>query len=215
MSMKLEELSKELKNYINDNVFDIIIFGSTTRGKDKPNDIDILIIFKKFDESIYSSLVKKYHVTTVKFEELYKLGSLFYEILMSGYSVKYNKRLSEIFEFEAFKEIKIDILTKDKSKRKILYYYLKGRKDRNKKGIIREYGGYFVSSKPLIIRIPIEISDKFIDDLLKFCEIYKIDIRVISRPISTSKYIRVSIDTEPIKKAIERLSDLFESEENQ
>jgi predicted nucleotidyltransferase len=186
--MKLEELSRELKKYINDNVFDIIIFGSITRGKENPNDIDILIIFKKFDEEIYSNLIKKYHVTVTKLEEIYNLGFLFYEILIDGYSVKYDKKLSEIFEFKTAKEIEINILTKDKSKRKILYYYLEGRKDRNKKGLIEEYNGEIVSSKPFIVRIPIENSDKFIQDILKFCKIYNIEANLSVRSISIYGY---------------------------
>ncbi|MGC9133594.1 MAG: nucleotidyltransferase domain-containing protein [Nanopusillaceae archaeon] len=186
--MKLEELSKELKKYINDNVFDIIIFGSITRGKENPNDIDILIIFKKFDEEIYSNLIKKYHVTVAKLEEIYNLGFLFYELLIDGYSVKYDKKLSEIFEFKTAKEIEINILTKDKSKRKILFYYLEGRKDRNKKGLIEEYNGEIVSSKPFIVRIPVENSDKFIQNILKFCKIYDIEVNISVRSISIYGY---------------------------
>jgi predicted nucleotidyltransferase len=186
--MKLEELSKELKKYINDNVFDIIIFGSITRGKENPNDIDILIIFKKFDEEIYSNLIKKYHVIVAKLEEIYNLGFLFYEVLIDGYSVKYDKKLSEIFEFKTAKEIEINILTKDKSKRKILFYYLEGRKDRNKKGLIEEYNGEIVSSKPFIVRIPVENSDKFIQNILKFCKIYDIEVNISVRSISIYGY---------------------------
>ena len=44
----LEELKKCLKDEKKDNeIFDIVLYGSSVKGKEKPNDVDILVIFEK------------------------------------------------------------------------------------------------------------------------------------------------------------------------
>jgi len=43
---KIQKMYKEKKKEI----LDIILFGSTTRGKERPNDIDILIIYKEKED---------------------------------------------------------------------------------------------------------------------------------------------------------------------
>ena len=47
MTMQNTRLQNKLKNMMNKEVDDILLFGSTVRGKEKPEDTDILIIFKK------------------------------------------------------------------------------------------------------------------------------------------------------------------------
>ncbi|BBL45473.1 nucleotidyltransferase [Nanobdella aerobiophila] len=199
--MKLEDIYKELKEYLNNKIFDIIIFGSITRGKENPSDIDILIIFKEFDKKIYEELVKRYHVTSVKLDNLYSLGPIFFEILSDGYSVKLNKRLYNIFEYKSKKELTIEIKANN-SKRKIFYYYLNGRKDRNKKGILEEFNGSIISYKPLIIRIPLENSDKFIRYLIDFCKRYQINLHIDEKSVlyGYKKIHNYNIDIEEINK---------------
>ena len=47
--LKNTKLKSELKDFLKKNrhiLLDIIIFGSFIKGKEKPNDIDILILYK-------------------------------------------------------------------------------------------------------------------------------------------------------------------------
>ena len=48
MILKNTKLKNSIKKLIKnkDNLIDIVVFGSLVRGKYKPNDIDILILFK-------------------------------------------------------------------------------------------------------------------------------------------------------------------------
>lgn len=63
MSLNITELSKLSKEAYNSNkgiILDIILFGSSTRGKTKPNDIDILMLFnEKIDRDIEYDFKKK------------------------------------------------------------------------------------------------------------------------------------------------------------
>ena len=55
MKSLINQLSKRTKDYLkkNDQITDVVMFGSFMRGKSEPNDIDILIIFKdKIDKDI-------------------------------------------------------------------------------------------------------------------------------------------------------------------
>ena len=42
----LKELKKCLKNKNDKTIFDILVYGSSVKGKEKPNDIDIVVIFR-------------------------------------------------------------------------------------------------------------------------------------------------------------------------
>lgn len=61
--------------------------------------------------------------------EIYNLGSLFFEIFSEGYSIKYKKYLYEIFDFKSYKLFEIELYINEKinSKKKIFYYWINGR----------------------------------------------------------------------------------------
>src|SRR3989304_1036780 len=42
-----KELMNLLKSEINEDIFDIVVYGSTVKGKDQPADVDILVIFRR------------------------------------------------------------------------------------------------------------------------------------------------------------------------
>ncbi|MGC9079469.1 MAG: nucleotidyltransferase domain-containing protein [Nanopusillaceae archaeon] len=194
--MNLKNLLNYLKSNINDKVFDIIIFGSITRGKENPNDIDILIIFKKLDINLINTLSSNkdynFHIQYMTIYDLYSLSSLLPEILAEGISVKYGKPLREILNFKAYKlyEIKDVILLKDSNASKTsFYYFLFGIKHRNKIGLIKELNGEVIRRNPYIIKIPIENSETFKKRLEIFSKLKRIKIKLEEKTIIEGRNI--------------------------
>ena len=192
----LERLLSDLSKYLNEKIYDIIIFGSVTRGKDKPGDIDILILFKEFDENIYLELSKRYHVLAVKLEDIFSLSSILVEILAEGWSVKHKKPLREILGIKAYKEFlfkRVIYGEKKDSKKTSLHYFLYGRKDRNKEGLLKETRAEVVRRNPFIIRVPIEYSEMFKKKMNIFAKTKGIEIELEERTVIIGKVSLVKI----------------------
>ena len=186
----IDLLQKELEKYINDNILDIIIFGSVARRKENPKDIDIAVLFKEFDESIYLKLSKVYHVIPIINCDIFSLGSIFIEILAEGWSVKYKNYLKDILGYKVYKEIifnKIIYLENANSGRTSLHYFLYGRKDRNKIGLLKETNSIVIRTNPLIIRVPIENSEIFKKKLEIFSKLKNIYIETIESTVIIGK----------------------------
>ena len=180
----LNEIIKDLSKYLNEKILDIIIFGSIVRGKEKPNDIDIIVIFKQFDNDLYLKLGGKYHVIPFTIDNLYNLNTILIEALAEGFSVRYNKFLRDVLGYKSYKEfIFKEIKFKEKSKKILFYYFLNGRKDRNKKGIIEELNAEIISKNPYIIRVPIDKSEIFKKKIEIFSKLNNIEIEMEERTI--------------------------------
>ncbi len=108
-------LLKELKVIINKsrklikengNIFDITLIGSSIKGKSKPSDIDLIIIFKRKipQKDIEIALNKirssNIHAGYVFFEDLYK-ESIWQTIIHEGISLKNNKKISNLLGFKS------------------------------------------------------------------------------------------------------------------
>jgi len=186
----LENLLNDLEKYLDEKVWDIIVFGSVTRGKEKPEDIDILILFKEYDPKIYLDLSKKYHVIAIKLEDLFTLSSILIEVLAEGWSVKHKKPLREILGIKAYKEYEFKKAIygeKKESKKTSLHYFLYGRKDRNKIGLLDETDARVIRKNPFIIRVPIEKSETFKIKLEAFAKTKGIEIELEERTIIIGK----------------------------
>jgi len=199
--MTVEKIIEELSKYINENVLDIIIYGSITRGKEEPNDIDIVILYKNtFPIDIITKLGEKYHVIPIKIDDIFSLGHLLIEALAEGWSVVHKRPLREVLGYRAYKEIIIKNIIygeKRESKRVSLYYFLYGRKDRNKIGLLEETGAEVVSRNPMVILVPIENSEIFKYKLSIFAKttgIEKLDI--IERTVIIGKIDKTIITKE-------------------
>ena len=46
MILKNTKLKNELKKILSSELIDVVLFGSAIRGKEKPNDLDVLVLFK-------------------------------------------------------------------------------------------------------------------------------------------------------------------------
>jgi len=167
--LKLQKLKSVIKNTITKNIFDIVIYGSIVRGKEKYTDIDIAIIYKNkiaVEEKLLASQQLKnklsfldcdVDVKTINMYDLLDASFLARQgIIAEGYSLTRNKFLHELFGFKAYYEYKYNISIRSESKKKMFYYALKGR--RSEKGIAQKTDSVSISN--CVLRTPIQSSSE-------------------------------------------------------
>lgn len=146
--------NKEFKSAVTEamqhaEVADVILFGSTMRGKEQPKDVDVLILFSgSVDKEVAHVFRKKteqagilVHVTSLRYEEMFQPSFLAREgIFADGYSFKARDFLSSTFGFSSFVLFRYSLKGKSESERVRFYYALHGRKGSG--GVLRAYGAY-------------------------------------------------------------------------
>ena len=115
----------------NKELLDIVLFGSTTKGKEKPADIDILIIYKEKENLNLNNKIKlltNASITSITYEKLFNQSFLAREgFLLNGISIINNKSISESLGFDSKILIKYELKGLNKSNRMRFYYALYGR----------------------------------------------------------------------------------------
>jgi len=148
MSKNLSKnIKSEIEKFFKENkelLLDIILFGSTVKGKEKPNDIDILLIYKeKKDIDVDYKLKKKLkglktEITSITYKELFSDSFKAKEALISdGYSLVYKKKVSLGLGYMDYYLFKYDLKGLNKSQRMRFYYSLYGRNKKDK-GLLKE-----------------------------------------------------------------------------
>ena len=101
----MKNIAKKLKGLLkNKDIFDIIIFGSVTKGKIDPGDIDIACILHTMNKGIkphITSSIPKADVQILTIEDMHK--PIFPTLIKEGYSVKEGKYLHEIYGIQPVK----------------------------------------------------------------------------------------------------------------
>jgi len=160
-----KNLFSSIREWIKKNrIFDVILFGSSARGKLNPKDIDLCIIINDSDEKKSIELVNSLgrlcdaHITILTLGALISGNTLAKTLFNEGYSIKNSRLLAENIGFKN-KSIFIYTLKKfSPSKRVQFHYLLKGR--HGAKGILKEAEGSFMGSGSIIVPVSKE-------DLLK------------------------------------------------
>lgn len=147
--LKDTKFKSEIKDFFDKNttdILDIILFGSSIKGKEKPKDIDLLILYKDKKNIDLSYELKKrienkgYNMEIIDktykelFEEPFKAREA---ILSEGYSIVYERFLSEGLGYMAFHLFKYELKGFNESNRMRFYYSLYGR-DKDQGGILKE-----------------------------------------------------------------------------
>lgn len=169
----LKKLKECLKNRIKDSsIFDIVVYGSSVKGKPKPHDVDVAIIFKRgtLKERLGKlqeikrkiKLNEKIDFKTILLEELFKeeffgRSGLFLE----GVSLIDDQPFSQKIGFDGFTIFVYELRNKTHVEKVKFNYLLSGRGNR---GIVKKLGGKHVSSG--VIQIPIRNSLEF-EEVLK------------------------------------------------
>jgi predicted nucleotidyltransferase len=146
-------------------IFDIIIYGSAVKGKEKPRDIDILIIFlegslrERLDiiQEIKSK-VKRYvanaDIKQILLKELFSVSFLARtSIFLEGISVFNKKKFCETLGFESFTLFWYTLEGLTHTQKVKFNYILAGR---GMKGVIEDLNGERIANGA--IKIPIENS---------------------------------------------------------
>lgn len=154
----------EIKRFFNKNkevLLDIILFGSSVKGKEKPNDIDILLLYKSSKNIDVSYALKKtieakgyyIEITDKTYNELLNPNFIAgISIISEGYSLVYNKFLFEGLGYLSFNLFKYELKQFNKSERMRFYYSLYGRN--NEKGMLKILNSIKFSDS--IILCPVE-----------------------------------------------------------
>ncbi len=179
MTLINTKLKNNLKNLIDSNVVDILLFGSVARGKFKPIDTDILIIFeKKIDkemelkikkeiEKFYKNVLIVSKNTNTVFEDSFDARE---SVLFEGISLIENKIIAEKYGFTSIGMFNYETKNLTNLQKTKFYYTLNGRKS---SGLLKKLNCVKLSDN--IILSPL---DK-IDELKDFFEFWKIDYKYI------------------------------------
>ena len=154
----MKESAKKLKSFLkNDDISDIIIFGSTAKGKITPNDIDIALISRNKNAETQSTaseikkIFKNADISIITIDDLHK--GIFFTLIKEGYSIKNNDYLHNLYKTKPMKIYKYSLKQLSASKKVMFERAIK-----SIKGINR------LSNSVVIV--PIENSNEF-DDFLK------------------------------------------------
>lgn len=140
---------------------DIFLFGSAFKGKEKPNDVDIIALFRdnnyeKIEEILYQ--IKKageklkilLHIEPVVVDQLYN-QKVYPFLLHEGFSLKNMKFLHDMLGFEPFVLITYNLETKTSSEKVRFSYALYGRKEGD--GVLKKLKGRVVGKGSFLIPI--------------------------------------------------------------
>jgi predicted nucleotidyltransferase len=163
MLKKLSE-NKEFLRIINKflenpEILDVILFGSIVKGKEKPRDIDILVVYsneiKDISEKIYilkkslEKIYKNIEITPKRYNEVFKPEFIARESIISeGYSMRNKKFFLEALGYKNMVLFKYSLKNMNKSERMRFYYSLYGRG--NEKGILEKNNCYKFSDGVII-----------------------------------------------------------------
>lgn len=94
MILKNTKLRNRLKEILkrHNEINDILLFGSTVRGKEKPTDLDILVLFKKKVNKIVEHRIRQ------ELEKAYKNISIISKSMKSALDPSFDARESILFE---------------------------------------------------------------------------------------------------------------------
>ncbi len=115
----MKKILKKLKPFLrNKNISDIIVFGSTVKGKSKPADLDLAILQRVEDVSIIKDIKKELpfaDVQLISFDNYFSMLSLV--LFKEGYSVKKNKYIYDDLNLSPVKLFKYSLKTLSQSKK--------------------------------------------------------------------------------------------------
>ncbi len=145
---KLKSLFKEKE------ILDIILFGSTIKGKISPGDIDIAII----SNNKINPKIKGFHISGISPEEFFKNPpTLITTLLREGYSIKNNKFLAENLNFKNKVLFTYNLSNLKPSKKVQIVNILRGK---NKlQGIVEKNKGEWLANQ--VFTIPINSEHLF------------------------------------------------------
>lgn len=167
---KLIKIAKRFKKE-HKKVFDIVLYGSTTIGKEDPNDFDFMLLLKNAKEDDRFDLAfefkqklldlgfphEKLDVKAINVENLFDPNFLATPgIIIEGFSLTKGEPMYKLMNGESYALFVLTLLTLDRNEKTKFQFALKGR---NGPGVLEEVKGDFLG--PWVFLIPIENTYKF------------------------------------------------------
>ena len=166
-------VAKKVFHSHENDINDIILFGSTQQGKANPNNITILIIFKhtinKDAEQLFKKLAKlaQLDINSTTTQEVANENFITKESMyLEGKSLLNNKAINDTIGFTSIASVKYDLKNITGSKRIMFYYALNGRN--NKKGFLHTISAQRFAEKVIVCDYSV------IDKLKSFLEYWNI-----------------------------------------
>lgn len=183
----LSFLKSESKKFAGEDIFDIVIYGSSVMSKEEPEDIDIAIIFKEkglkerldiaheFKNKIRVK-IKNLDVKAINLIELFDSNFLAKQgIFAEGYSLVDGQAFSSKIGFKGYSLFTYSLKSLNHNEKTKFTYSLIGRKD---KGMIDKVGAVPLGKGAVIV--PIEKGILFEDFLKQWKVNYKTKKALIS-----------------------------------
>ncbi|ACS33135.1 nucleotidyltransferase domain-containing protein [Thermococcus gammatolerans] len=171
-------LHETVKNFVENHseVFDVVLYGSTVLGKEKPNDLDLMILTRtKLPALELRNLIlelkrelskiltnAKLDIRAMSLEELFdpnNLASL--GVIIEGFSLTKNKSMAELMNGKAYALFRFTLEGLPRKDRVRFQYALKGRD--MKSGLLKELNGEQWGA--WVVVVPIEHTYRFRDFL--------------------------------------------------
>lgn len=169
----LQDLSRKIYLKNKNFVFDIVLFGSSVKGKTKPEDIDIAVIFSsKLSQNNINKILshfKGFHAEYIFLGELYR-ETLWPTILQEGYSLIHSEFIYKILGFGSSFLFMYGLKGLNNVSKSRFSHALFGRAE--KEGLLFEVGGKQIGRG--CISVPVENSEK----IRSFFETWKISYSV-------------------------------------
>tara|TARA_Y100000310_G_C20395645_1_gene674973 strand:- start:70 stop:627 length:558 start_codon:yes stop_codon:yes gene_type:complete len=171
----------KLKKWLSDakrdkTIFDVVLYGSAAKGKELPNDLDILVLFR--EGSLKERLNKiqilkkkvryngKVDIKGILWEDLFKEEFFARSgIFLEGISILDGKPFSQKIDYNGFSLFVYNLKKKTHTEKVKFNYVLSGR---NTKGIIEMLEGKHLA--PGVVQVPIKNALEF-EDVLKKNEV--------------------------------------------
>jgi predicted nucleotidyltransferase len=170
----LKYLESLCKNLGRKEIFDLVIYGSSVKGKEKPQDLDLVLIFydsplsfrldyaQKLKNEI--KINKEVDLKTMNLREFFDAGFLARQgIILEGYAVIHKKSLAELFGFSGWALFSYTLKNLNHNEKTKFTYVLIGR---NKEGMLKKVHGKSIGRGAVLI--PIKDSLFFEDFLIKW-----------------------------------------------
>ena len=175
---KLESASKKFYEENKKEVLDIILFGSVLKGKEKPRDVDILLLFKEKNSLDLMQKLRKLlglitdkpvEVTGKTYRELFSENFIAREALLSeGYSLINKASIAKGMGYQPEIMFNYNLKGKNKSERMRFYYSLYGR---GVPGILKKLNS--IKYTDTIIICPVEHQE----EMRSFLDSWKIEFK--------------------------------------
>jgi len=140
----------------NKEVIDLIVFGSATKGKAIPRDIDVAILFYHPPTKELLNDIQKmdqFHISILTVKDFFiNPGLLVNALLREGYSIKNKKSLSETFKFSSRVLFTYNLSSLSASNKVKVVNALRGKK--GKQGMVEKNNGEWIANQVFTVPLP-------------------------------------------------------------